>query len=67
MKRIGLGPCPFCAGEAGLNRTRDTAQWYYAECQRCYTRQLASQTPEEAAHRWNTRGSHWTWAPPSHG
>lgn len=61
--KIELDPCPFCLGEAGISRTRDVAQWYYVECSRCYTRQLASQTRTEAARRWNTRGPNWSWSP----
>lgn len=57
-----LDICPFCQGEAGISRTRDSAQWYFVECSRCYTRQIASSSPDEAAHRWNTRGRHWTWS-----
>jgi len=58
---MNLGKCPFCLAEATMCQTADVALWYYVECSRCFTRQLASETPAEAAHRWNVRGEDWSW------
>jgi Lar family restriction alleviation protein len=57
MEKTELLPCPFCGGEGGVVRTKDIAQWWYGECRKapCYSRNLASQTKEEAVARWNTR------------
>jgi Lar family restriction alleviation protein len=55
MKTIELEPCPFCSGKASIVRTKDVAQWWYAECGKCYTRQLASDTAEKAVDKWNLR------------
>lgn len=63
MAEAHLEPCPFCEANAKLQQTADVALWYFAECTRCFTRQLASETPDEAVHRWNTRGANWTWRP----
>jgi len=52
---IDIDTCPFCGYAARVVRTRDIAQWWYCECSRCFTRQLASQTEEEAIGKWNTR------------
>lgn len=61
MQRPSLITCPFCEGEARFAQTPDSAMWHYVECSHCFTRQLASQTIDEAAYRWNVRGRAWSW------
>lgn len=63
MSKPTLEPCPFCLGDGRMCQTADVALWYYVECARCFSRQLASENQAEAAHRWNVRGEAWTWNP----
>ena len=63
MSKPTLDACPFCLGDARMCQTPDVGLWYYVECSHCFSRQLASQTADEAAHRWNVRGESWSWKP----
>ena len=55
MDKTPANPCPFCGGEAQMLRTKDMSGWWYGECTKCYARQIASETEEEATAAWNKR------------
>lgn len=56
MKDKELKGCPFCGGDAKVVRTKDLSGYWYAECTKCYSRQLAySKDKQEAADMWNKR------------
>jgi rRNA maturation protein Nop10 len=50
-----LKKCPFCGSGAKLKQTRDSAGWWYAECESFCTRQYATETMDDAVDNWNAR------------
>jgi tRNA(Arg) A34 adenosine deaminase TadA len=59
MSRVdaNLRACPLCAGKASMTRTRDTAQYWFVQCEnhRCGCRIWAMPDQEAAAEAWNRR------------
>lgn len=57
-KEIELLPCPFCGGEAIIERDfviERCSYRIYVRCNKCLTRVLHHATPEEAIKFWNIR------------
>ena len=52
--RVGLRPCPFCGGGAGLHRNFD--QWF-VRCDKCEASTTNLQDKEEVVANWNRRVS----------
>ena len=49
-----LLPCPFCGGEATLNRDNAIGR-YFAFCMKCKVRQENRLSREDSVNAWNTR------------
>lgn len=53
-----LKPCPFCGGEAKINRIVNTFYQYaryFSSCTRCSAESKVFETEQEAIKSWNTR------------
>lgn len=53
-----LKPCPFCGGEAKINRIVNTFYQYaryFSSCTRCSAESKMFETEQEAIEAWNTR------------
>ena len=53
-----LKPCPFCGGEAKINRIVNTFYQYaryFSSCTRCSAESKVFETEQEAIEAWNTR------------
>ena len=57
MSEIKLKPCPFCGGEARINKGHSRlAEWYTVSCSKCHVTQTVRYIkPEKAIEAWNTR------------
>ena len=54
MKNKELLPCPFCGGEAEIEKFYDSGCWFL-KCTGCFAQTNIMGTKEMAIDRWNTR------------